>query len=66
MDQHDQPISIVWRKSSYSEAGSCVEVAQSAMSVLVRDSQDRLGPVLCIPQSMWAKFLSDIRSDPPR
>lgn len=65
MDQRDQPVSIVWHKSSYSEAGSCVEVAHTATSILVRDSQDRLGAVLCIPQSIWVKFLADIRSDPP-
>jgi hypothetical protein len=38
---------INWRKSSYSgdNGGACVEVA-SAVSVLVRDTTDRSGPVM--------------------
>jgi hypothetical protein len=37
-----------WRKSSYSGngGGSCIEVADQAARVLVRDTQDRTGPVL--------------------
>jgi hypothetical protein len=63
MDQRDQQISIVWHKSSYSEAGNCVEVAYTATSVLVRDSNDRSDTALYIPRSMWLRFLADIRSE---
>ena len=36
-----------WRKASYSASnGGCVEVADHSNRVLVRDTQDRTGPVL--------------------
>ncbi|MGH3188950.1 MAG: DUF397 domain-containing protein [Streptosporangiaceae bacterium] len=37
-----------WRKSTHSSGngGECVEVADHARSVLVRDTKDRSGPLL--------------------
>jgi len=70
MAQRDQPIPIVWRKSSFSEAGSCVEVAWMAESVLLRDSKNPAGPVLSFSLNEWHAFLAvlkeghlDFRSD---
>jgi hypothetical protein len=46
----EDQINVSWRKSSYSGngGGNCVEVADQATRVLVRDTQDRTGPVLSV------------------
>ena len=47
-----------WRTSTYSEAGSCVEVADNLPGrVLVRDTKDRSGPMLAFDQSAWRSFV---------
>jgi hypothetical protein len=48
-----------WRKPSYSGngGGNCVEVANAARTVAVRDSKDQDGPRLAIPASQWRAFL---------
>ncbi|WP_037772877.1 DUF397 domain-containing protein [Streptomyces sclerotialus] len=48
-----------WFKSSYSsgEGGECVEMAQSAGKVRIRDSKDKAGPVLSIAPAGWAAFV---------
>jgi hypothetical protein len=50
--------SLNWRKASYSAAngGGCVEVADHASRVLVRDTQDRTGPVLRFTPGAWRRF----------
>ncbi len=50
--------SLNWRKASYSAAngGGCVEVAGHASRVLVRDTQDRTGPVLRFTPGAWRRF----------
>jgi len=50
--------SLNWRKASYSAAngGGCVEVADHASRVLVRDTQDRTGPVLRFTPEAWRRF----------
>jgi len=50
--------SLNWRKASYSAAngGGCVEVADHASRVLVRDTQDRTGPVLLFTPEAWRRF----------
>ncbi|WP_380281259.1 DUF397 domain-containing protein [Kitasatospora purpeofusca] len=49
----------VWFKSSYSsnEGGDCVEVAEAAESVLVRDSKDESGPHLVFSPTAWRSFV---------
>jgi hypothetical protein len=46
------------RKSSYSgnNGGACIEVAATG-HVLVRDTQDREGPVLAFGRQAWEAFL---------
>lgn len=56
-----------WRKSSYSSAtgGSCVEVADDARTVMVRDTkQEDMGDariVLSVPDAAWSAFLGTLR-----
>lgn len=52
-----------WRKSSYSgtNGGSCVETADQAGQVLIRDTTDRGGVLLSIPASAWRKFADSLR-----
>ncbi|MFI0864774.1 DUF397 domain-containing protein [Streptomyces smyrnaeus] len=51
-----------WFKSSYSgpEGGDCVEVAHAVVTVHVRDSKDRRGPVLSVPSGQWAAFIGHV------
>jgi hypothetical protein len=51
-----------WRKSSFSGASSCVEVAFVHGNIAIRDSKDRHGPVLVFTPSEWTAFLSGVRS----
>ncbi|WNM35805.1 DUF397 domain-containing protein [Streptomyces sp. Li-HN-5-11] len=48
-----------WSKSSYSsgEGGECVEVADAAGTIHIRDSKIRSGPVLTVTPDAWAGFV---------
>jgi len=64
------PTQPVWRKSTASEAGGCVEVAPTEQGVLVRHSRDPSGPLLTFSRSEWAAFLVGVQNgefdlDPP-
>ncbi|MER7399544.1 DUF397 domain-containing protein [Streptomyces sp. NPDC000151] len=50
---------LTWFKSSYSdsEGSACVEVAEHAARVYVRDSKEPDGPRLAIAPSAWAAFV---------
>jgi Domain of unknown function (DUF397) len=52
-----------WRKSTYSgtDGGSCVEAADQAGQVLVRDTTDRGGAMLSMPASVWQEFVAKLR-----
>ncbi|WP_329109930.1 DUF397 domain-containing protein [Micromonospora sp. NBC_01699] len=53
------PTGVLWRKSSRSGAGDCVEVAHDLSGVVgVRDSKDPSGPVLTFTPAAWAGFVS--------
>jgi hypothetical protein len=46
-----------WRVSTYTGGnGNCVEVANAAGAVAVRDTKDRDGAVLSIPAPAWRAF----------
>ena len=51
-----------WRKSSWSNANGCVEVAFVQGQVAVRDSKQLGGPVLVFTAHEWEAFLSGARS----
>ncbi|URN10892.1 DUF397 domain-containing protein [Actinomadura madurae] len=53
----------LWRKSSYSDhsGGECVEVADLASVVGVRDSKDPDGPRLTFSAATWAAFTRDVK-----
>jgi hypothetical protein len=51
-----------WRKSSWSNANGCVEVAFVDTRVALRDSKDRGGPVLVFTAHEWEAFLSGVRA----
>jgi Domain of unknown function (DUF397) len=52
-----------WRKSSYSGAngGSCVETADGAGVVLVRDTTDRDGFTLSVTAAAWQRFTASLK-----
>ena len=58
-----ETIDTKWRKSTYSGNGGadCVEVADAARVVLVRDTKDRGGAVLSVPVEAWRRFTATIR-----
>ena len=51
-----------WKKSSYCEAGSCVEVSLTAGSVGVRDSKFEGSPVLRFTAEEWNAFVMGVKS----
>jgi Domain of unknown function (DUF397) len=53
-----------WRKASYSASngGACVEVG-TADHVLVRDTQDRNGPVLRFSPMAWRRFADQTKDE---
>jgi hypothetical protein len=53
---------IRWRKSSYTQADNCVEVAFATSDVAVRDSKDRTGPTLGFGPDEWRTFLDSALS----
>jgi predicted secreted Zn-dependent protease len=58
-----QDATLTWRKSTRSgAAGHCVEVADSATEVFVRDSKDAAGPVLSFAAPDWTGFIAGVRA----
>ncbi|MFJ9855549.1 DUF397 domain-containing protein [Streptomyces sp. NPDC101150] len=56
-----------WFKSSYSNdtGGACVEVADLATQVLVRDSKAKQGPALAVPAATWGAFVEALKASSP-
>lgn len=54
-----------WHKSTYSQEGgsSCVEAADVADAVLVRDTKQKgRGPILNIRRAAWTTFIADCKT----
>ncbi|MEV8344655.1 DUF397 domain-containing protein [Streptomyces niveus] len=52
-----------WFKSSYSDqgGGNCVEIADRAIHVGIRDSKNKTGPALIVPATTWTPFIEMMR-----
>ncbi|ADL47622.1 DUF397 domain-containing protein [Micromonospora aurantiaca (nom. illeg.)] len=50
-----------WRKSSHSDEGNCIEVADTHEPILVRDSKNSAGPVLRFAPEQWHTFTQAVR-----
>ena len=57
------PSTLNWRKSSRSgnNGGNCVEVADAAQVILVRDTKNRDGHVLNVPADAWTIFTASLK-----
>ena len=55
--------SATWRKSSYSggSGGNCVEVADAASVIAVRDTKDSDGGTLTFAVGAWAAFTATFK-----
>lgn len=52
-----------WRKSTRSGSSvNCVEVARDVHTVWVRDSKDRAGVRVRVPEAGWCAFVSSLRT----
>lgn len=52
---------LVWRKSTASGGGNCVEVAFADDAVRLRNSQHPSGPELMFSRAEWDAFLTGVR-----
>ncbi|MFD0850977.1 DUF397 domain-containing protein [Actinomadura adrarensis] len=59
------PAAVHWRKSSRSDqyGGDCVEVADLAPVIAVRDSKDPNGPRLAFSASAWRAFARSVKAN---
>ncbi|MEO3974001.1 DUF397 domain-containing protein [Streptomyces sp. CAU 1734] len=55
---------MAWFKSSYSggTGNNCVEIADLAPRVAVRDSKNSQGPALLVPMTAWTRFVGFVTS----
>jgi hypothetical protein len=53
-----------WRKSSYSggSGGDCIEIADQAGRLLVRDTKDRVGAALRFSSAAWRRFIGQVKT----
>lgn len=53
-----------WHKSTRSNAsGECVEVAETADTVYVRDTKNRAGGTLRFDAAHWSAFIATVKAD---
>jgi Domain of unknown function (DUF397) len=62
MGEMDQPNPVTWRKSTFSGANECVEVAFVGQSVMVRDSKSTADLPLTFPIYAWRVFLARVKA----
>lgn len=55
-------VEVAWQRSSKCEQGACTEVAFTAAGVLVRDGKDSDGPVLRFTREEFAAFVEGIKA----
>jgi hypothetical protein len=60
--QASLPHTAAWRKSSYSNpSGNCLEAAEVAGGVALRDSRFPGGPALVFTSAIWDAFLRGVK-----
>lgn len=52
----------VWRRSSYCDNQTCVEVAARPDRVLMRDGKLDDSPVLAFDRQAWDAFVADVKA----
>ena len=52
---------LTWRKSARSGEDNCVEVADLAGGMAVRDSKDPVGPLLTFSAEAWRDFVEYVK-----
>ena len=62
MTDLDRSAPLMWRKSTTSIQGECVEVAFDEQAVAIRDSKDRCGPALVFSAHAWRTFLAKVKA----
>lgn len=52
---------LIWRTSSRSGGGSCVQIAADTDQVLIRDSKNPAGPVLSFDRTAFREFITFVK-----
>jgi hypothetical protein len=55
-------VAATWRKSSYCNAGACVEVLIAGSSVRIRDSKTNDVQELTVDRQSWINFIETIKA----
>ena len=58
-----QQMNLIWRVSSKSNTGNCVEVANDGTAIFVRDTKDRSRGILAFPSTAWEDFIKTIQTE---
>jgi len=58
---YDGEPTLIWRKSTRSDSGGCLEVALENGIVLLRDSKRRDGSILSIAPRAWTALIAEVR-----
>lgn len=53
----------IWRVSSWSAGGNCIEVANRKSVIHVRDTKDRSKGLLSFPAVAWEEFTRAVQTD---
>lgn len=61
MTKLEQQGSLLWKKSSASGVGNCVEVAKAQEMMFVRDSKNPEGSILAFSTAEWNAVMIDVR-----
>ncbi len=58
-----EPSSLIWRKSSHSQCGECLEIAIPVQGfIAVRDSKDPDGAWLAYDANEWRSFVKRVKA----
>jgi hypothetical protein len=60
---HTFPEVSIWRVSSWSAGGNCIEVANKKSVIHVRDTKNRSRGLLSFPPVAWKEFIRTVQAD---